>query len=234
MSIPTTAERVLSVAKGELGTHESPAGSNRQKYGVWANLNGVAWCGIFVTWVFAHAGYDWSDKFKGWAYTPRLEAELRKLGFVKVDASRAKPGDVVFYNFPDSVDRIQHVGIVKSSGKGELIAIEGNTSAASDANGGIVQERERPYRFTFSVLRPPYEVPKPRTTIKRVLKARRFIPIRGDDVKAVQRLVGATADGVYGPLTKEAVKRWQKSKRIAVDGEFGRQSTWAAGWVWAG
>ena len=36
----TTAEQILQVARGELGYTESPAGSNKTKYGAWFGLNG--------------------------------------------------------------------------------------------------------------------------------------------------------------------------------------------------
>ena len=46
----------LSLAAGELGAMESPAGSNRTKYGQWYGWNGVPWCMIFVQWCFHQAG----------------------------------------------------------------------------------------------------------------------------------------------------------------------------------
>lgn len=48
----------------------------------------------------------------------------------------------------------------------------------------------------------------------------------GDDVAEAQRIVGVTADGVFGPHTEEAVKRWQKANRLLPDGIFGPKS-WA-------
>ena len=48
-----TAEKVLAVARGELGNTESPAGSNRTKYGKWFGLDGYAWCMMFVMWCFS-------------------------------------------------------------------------------------------------------------------------------------------------------------------------------------
>ena len=55
------AERVLSIARRELGTKESPANSNRVKYNAWyygREVSGSAypWCMAFVQWVFAQAG----------------------------------------------------------------------------------------------------------------------------------------------------------------------------------
>lgn len=56
----------------------------------------------------------------------------------------------------------------------------------------------------------------------------------GDDVRAVQRLVGARADGVYGPDTAALVRRWQGLHHLTADGVFGPASTRAAGWTWTG
>lgn len=235
MTIPTTAAQVLRVAMAELGNKEHPAGSNRQKYGEWADDNGVAWCGIFVTWVFAHAGYDWRWAKPGawFAYTPNLEETLReKLGFVKVNVSDAKPGDVVFYNFPGGFSRIEHTGIVESNGDGELVALEGNTSAGNDANGGQVQRRTRRYGLVASVLRPPY-ASAPRFALARVLKLR-FPRQRGADVAYVRKLIGAGSWPVYDRAMVKAVKAWQERKGITADGQFGPESAKKAGITWKG
>ncbi len=56
----------------------------------------------------------------------------------------------------------------------------------------------------------------------------------GDDVKFVQRWTGATADGEFGPATKDRVVRYQKIVGLAADGIVGRK-TWAAmGVKWTG
>lgn len=57
--------------------------------------------------------------------------------------------------------------------------------------------------------------------------------MQGDDVEAVQRALIATgadiaADGIFGPATERAVRRYQNAKGgLAVDGQVGPQ-TWAA------
>jgi peptidoglycan hydrolase-like protein with peptidoglycan-binding domain len=57
----------------------------------------------------------------------------------------------------------------------------------------------------------------------------------GDDVKRLQRMLnrrGASLelDGIFGPLTQAAVKRFQKAAKLKADGAVDRQ-TWAAlGW----
>lgn len=48
---------------------------------------------------------------------------------------------------------------------------------------------------------------------------------RGEAVKAVQAVVGTSQDGAFGPLTRDAVETFQRSKRINADGVVGPQ-TW--------
>ena len=43
-----TANEVLKLAAGELGYTESPANSNRTKYGKWFGFDGQPWCMMFV------------------------------------------------------------------------------------------------------------------------------------------------------------------------------------------
>lgn len=48
-------------------------------------------------------------------------------------------------------------------------------------------------------------------------------------VAMVQRIVGATADGIFGPLTERKVKAWQAAHGLVADGIFGPKSWRAAG-----
>lgn len=50
---------------------------------------------------------------------------------------------------------------------------------------------------------------------------------RGHYVKVVQRKLGITVDGIFGPVTEAAVKRFQGRQGLAVDGIVG-PNTWAA------
>lgn len=50
---------------------------------------------------------------------------------------------------------------------------------------------------------------------------------RGSEVKTLQSKLNLLADGIFGPLTEEAVKEFQKTKRLKADGVVGSQ-TWAA------
>ncbi|MDB5413074.1 MAG: hypothetical protein JWR10_1409 [Rubritepida sp.] len=50
---------------------------------------------------------------------------------------------------------------------------------------------------------------------------------RGDDVKQLQAVLGATPDGSYGEVTQAAVRSWPRARGLAPDGVVG-PATWAA------
>lgn len=49
---------------------------------------------------------------------------------------------------------------------------------------------------------------------------------KGEDVKVLQKFLGLTPDGNFGPVTDKKVKEWQKSKGLTPDGIVGPKS-WA-------
>ena len=49
--------------------------------------------------------------------------------------------------------------------------------------------------------------------------------MRGDDVKNVQKALNIQADGIYGPITENAVRNFQRKEGINIDGIVGPQ-TW--------
>jgi len=48
--------KILEIASKEVGQGEVPLNSNKTKYGKWFGFDGVAWCGMFVSWCYAMAG----------------------------------------------------------------------------------------------------------------------------------------------------------------------------------
>lgn len=55
---------------------------------------------------------------------------------------------------------------------------------------------------------------------RRVLSIRKPM-LHGEDVAIVQRKIGCTADGDYGPITKQHVQTFQRQHHITVDGIVG-------------
>lgn len=228
----TTAEQVLKVARAQLGTKESPAGSNRTKYGRAFGMDGYPWCAMFTWWVLreAHGNGDLHPEI---AWTPGLAKWFREQDRY---GTTPRVGAIAFFDFPDSVDRIQHVGIVEAiRNDGDLQTIEGNTSAGasgSQANGDGVYRRTRRTRDVVMYGYPRYSAPRPKPAF--VLKRTLHEGMNGGDVRELQDRVGAKEDGVFGPRTEAAVEAFQHRKGLVVDGVVGEKTAKALGWRWAG
>ncbi len=139
---------VLDTARAELGVREDPPESNRVKYNDWyygRTVIGSAypWCMAFVQWCFAQAGRPLPFRtascsaLLGWYRQNRPECVV----------GDPQPGDIIIYTF-------SHTGIVESVQGGVITAIEGNTSAGNDANGGQVQRRTRGRSLVKAYIRP--------------------------------------------------------------------------------
>lgn len=155
-----TAEKVLGIARGELGAKESPANSNRVKYNTWyygREVSGSAypWCMAFVQWVFAQAGVPLPIKT---ASCGALMNAAKKAG--QWSEKGYRPGDVVIYDFPGGA-ATDHTGIIEKVTLTGVVAIEGNTSeAGSQSNGGMVCRKTRPYSLIVGAVRPKFKEDK--------------------------------------------------------------------------
>ena len=140
----SAAQARLAKAVAELGVRESPANTNKQKYGEWYGANGQPWCAMFCTWADQLSDPTAPSFVRGsrWAYVPYIvsDARLGKNGLSVT--SSPKPGDLVCYDWGRDGE-YDHVGIFESGSSSSWSAIEGNTSTSDNSNGGQVMRRSR-------------------------------------------------------------------------------------------
>lgn len=114
--------------------------NNYNEFGKYFNMNNVAWCYLFVSYVLiVEAGI----KISPCAYVPTGYNWYKKN---KKLFSSPLPADLVFFDFnKDGIP--EHIGIcIKDNGDGTITTIEGNTSSGkvgSQDNGDGVYKRIR-------------------------------------------------------------------------------------------
>ena len=134
---------VVKVARQEVGYIERKG--NMTKYGEWFGLNGVSWCGIFVSWCYAMGGMPLPNiGFKhGFA---GCQTAVHYFATKKMITKNPVAGDIVFYDWQGD-GRYDHTGIyLKHNENNTFVAIEGNTSTINQSNGGSVMFRNRNYK----------------------------------------------------------------------------------------
>ena len=151
-----TVSELLDIARRQIGTRESPPKSNNVRYNTWyygREVSGSAypWCAVFAAWVFDQA------KVKLPIRTASCGALMRAAQSAgQWVTGNYKPGDVVIYDFPGGA-ATDHCGIVEAVDDSRVSAIEGNTSAASDADGGAVERRTRRLSLIVGAVRPTFD-----------------------------------------------------------------------------
>lgn len=134
------ANAVLRVAQAEIGYEEGAR--NRNKYGAAYGVDNTLWCMQFAWWVGQQAGAG--DLIPKTAFTPTAARWYRDRGQWSTEP---RVGSLVFFNWPDRLDRIQHVEIVEAIGANSITTIGGNTGSGpsgSQDDGDGVWRRDRP------------------------------------------------------------------------------------------
>ena len=144
-------DKIIEIASKEVGYKEKPF--NLTKFGEWFGWNGVAWCGIFVSWVYDLSGH----RIKNGGFTKGFAGCQTFYSIYKKNiTSTPTTGDIVLFDW-NGDKKFDHVGIfVKwiNQSIGTFQTIEGNTSVKNQSNGGEVQIRIRSTKNTlfFNIL----------------------------------------------------------------------------------
>lgn len=215
-------QEFINVAISQIGYKEK--GDNYTKYGEWYGVNPGAWCDMFVCWCANQVG-----ALKKLIPKYCNVGDTRKWYKAK-DLLTTKPhiGDL-FIVMKNGAG--QHIGIVEYIEGNYVHTIEGNLSnkvkrskrkityktSKTDKGTGLlfcnVQWVETIYDGSFPKL------PSRGYFIK---------GDKGDEVKKVQKFLNwaldikLQIDGSYGPLTKDAVIRFEKLVQNKANGQFGK------------
>ena len=162
-----TAQKVIELAKSQIGVKEQPADSNTVKYntayyGKVVKGSAYPWCCVFIWWLFNQLVA--SELFYGGKKTAScttLYNYYKKCGQV---VSTPKPGDLVFFKFNKKT--IQHIGVCVSSTASSITTIDGNTGVGNEANGGAVMLRTRAKSNVYGYARPAYAAETATSTVK--------------------------------------------------------------------
>ena len=137
----TALQRLIAVERSQLGTAESPHGSNNVKYNTAyyghkvhnVGSTNYAWCVVFQWWCFQKAGIPTSI-FPKAANVFAVRDWYKKRGRY---SSRPRVGSLAIFSF-------SHIGlVVKVNRDGTVHTIEGNTDVSGGRTGGMVMLKTR-------------------------------------------------------------------------------------------
>ena len=141
-------DKIIEIAKAEIGYVEQKdsISGNLTKYGKWFGLDRVAWCAIFVSWVYWTVGKQLPriGYLKGYAGCDTMYAYAKKNNLFTTDP---KKGDIALFDF-DGNGKWDHTGLFEEwtdKAKAIFETVEGNTSDRNASNGGMVLDRVRKY-----------------------------------------------------------------------------------------
>jgi GH25 family lysozyme M1 (1,4-beta-N-acetylmuramidase) len=221
---------LLSIAEAEVGTHEGA--NNQTKYGDEMHAlqprnmdKNAAWCDAFVDWCILKT----CQHFGKGADTARMvlcgdfdDYTYASVGLYKKAGRWSQTphrGDQIFFGGSG------HTGIVTFVGSGVIKTIEGNKG---DEVRLCSYSTSSPSIIGYG--RPRFDLITGTVTAADVPLIKRGSS--GEAVRKLQQLLNAAGasleeDGSFGPATDAAVRAYQKTHGLEVDGEVG-PITWAA------
>ena len=240
-------QKVVATAKKYLGCKEQD-GSHKKFIDAYNDFKplprnhkmtySAAWCATFVSAVAIECKLtDIMPVECGCNY---MISRYKALGrWQEKDDYIPKAGDVIFYDWDDGANFAntddkgapEHVGIVTAAASGVISVIEGNKNDAVTfrtvtVNGRYIRGYGLPNYASKATAPAPKPIIKcPYSEPKALIKYGAI----NDGVRWVQWHLNKTGaklkvDGSFGPITKAAVLKFQKSHSLAVDGIVGSKT----------
>lgn len=214
-------KKIIEVAESQLGVTENPPNSNKTIYGKWYGFDGYAWCAMFVSWVYHHAGHPLGkiDDDKGYRDCNSAYWKWRSSGEL---TQSPELGDIVLFDW-EGDGRCNHTGIFHEwadANKKTFWSYEGNTSVSDDSNGGIVMRRKRNLNSVKSFVKPKVLAGNETVIVNEIVYRKGSI---GAEVARFQKQLfdlgyKITVDGEFGSETEKVVKQFQKDYNLKMDG----------------
>jgi hypothetical protein len=158
-----TGSEIVRIAQSQLGTPESPPGTNCNPYGPC-----VEWCSLFVAWVWKRAGvplegstavyaysgsiYKWAEAHQGNPFAvpgpgdPPLSTPKDNGARVLPPTATPAPGDAVLYGSGPEFGESDHVGIVERVFPGgQITTIDGNFGDRVARSGPFMRAQAAEY-----------------------------------------------------------------------------------------
>jgi hypothetical protein len=159
----------------------------------------VSWCGGFALWCLRQVGLaDW-DWIPGRGF-------LFHLPITKAP----QPGDILY------IANLAHHGVVEEVHGSSIVSIDGNTMPPP-IEGVTRKMRHRALVTAFYSISPLLGTPEVPIGTPPTLR----MGATHADVLRLQRLLGVTADGAFGPRTYAAVIAFQAQHGLITDGVVG-------------
>lgn len=158
-----SGNEIVRIARSQLGTGETPPGSNCNPYGPC-----VAWCSLFTAWVWQKAGvplegapttyaysgsiYKWAEAHQGGPFAvaapgdPPLSKPEANGARVLPPTATPAPGDAVLYGTGPEYGESAHVGIVERVFPGgQITTIDGNLGDRVTRSGPFLPSQAAAY-----------------------------------------------------------------------------------------
>lgn len=143
--------KVVQVAKGQVGTPESQQKSKYKALGYAAPDNG--WCCSFVAWVYKQVGVEFPATY---ACITAADWFSKKGRYKKVGTYTPQPGDCVFFHFDSGHKGANHIEIVTGASGGKVYTVGGNTPMGPGKGDGVAEKTRTGSIIGYGVMEGSY------------------------------------------------------------------------------